>query len=48
MNEELIALLDSAIKQCSGREIIPTSEMADILLDMRLLLMTQEEKEITK
>jgi hypothetical protein len=48
MNEELIVLLDSAIKQCSSRDNMPTNDIADILLDMRLLLMTQEEKEITK
>lgn len=43
VNAELIALLDKAIASCSGRDIVSTSEMVDILLDMRLMLMTSEE-----
>lgn len=46
MTPELVALLDKAIASCSGRDIISTSEMVDILLDMRLLLMANEETSV--
>lgn len=48
MNEELVALVDKAIAHCSGRDIVSSSEMTDLLLDMRILLMstTNTESEI--
>jgi hypothetical protein len=39
---DLITLLDNAVRECSGRDIISTGEMVDMLLDMRLLLMTTD------
>lgn len=37
-----VHLVDKAIKDIAGREIVSTSEMTDLLLDIRLYLMTQE------
>lgn len=45
MNAELIALLDKAIASCSGRDIISTGEMVDMLLDMRILILQEQELE---
>lgn len=45
MTTELIKLLDSAIASCSGRDIVSTSEMVDMLLDMRILLLQEEQLE---
>jgi len=44
MNEQKTAveLVDQAIKDIAGREIVSTSEMTDLLLDIRLYLMTEE------
>lgn len=39
-----VDLVDKAIKDISGRDLVSTSEMTDLLLDIRLYLMTQEEK----
>ncbi len=47
MDAELIALVDKAITHCSGRDIVSSSEMTDLLLDIRLLLIiTETESEI--
>jgi hypothetical protein len=40
MNEELVALVDKAIAHCSGRDIVSSAEMTDLLLDIRILLIT--------
>ena len=40
MNEELVALVDKAIAHCSGRDIVSSAEMTDMLLDIRILLIT--------
>lgn len=39
---DALNLVDKAIKDISGREIVSTSEMTDLLLDIRLYLLTQE------
>lgn len=47
MDAELIALVDKAIAHCSGRDIVSSSEMTDLLLDIRILLIaTETESEI--
>jgi hypothetical protein len=38
--QEAIEIIDKALKEISGREIVSTTEMSDLLLDMRLLLQT--------
>jgi|LakMenEpi03Aug12_release.lakeMendotaPanAssembly.Ray.scaffolds.fasta_scaffold5588680_1 hypothetical protein len=43
---EVLGLIDKAIALCSGREIISTNEMVDLLLDIRLAMPTIEEREI--
>jgi len=41
-NEQATKLVDNAIKQISGRDLVSTSEMTDLLLDIRLYLIQQE------
>jgi hypothetical protein len=36
-------LIDKAIKNISGRDLVSTNEMTDLLLDIRLYLLAQEE-----
>jgi hypothetical protein len=47
MNKETIKvvtdLVDKALNEISGREIVSTSEMTDLLLDIRLHIMLDEE-----
>lgn len=33
--EATLALIDHAIRECAGRDIVSASEMTDILLDIR-------------
>ena len=40
---EILALLDKALVKISSRELVATSEMTDLLLDIRLHLMLAEE-----
>ena len=40
MDEQLLSLVDKAIAHCSGRDIVSAGEITDMLLDMRILLMT--------
>lgn len=35
---EALAVIDKALKEISGREIVSSAEMSDLLLDVRLLL----------
>lgn len=42
-NEKAIQLVDRAIKEISGRDLVSTSEMTDLLLDIRLYLMIESE-----
>lgn len=46
MNDELISLVDKAIAHCSRRDIVPSAEITDMLLDIRILLITATESEI--
>jgi hypothetical protein len=46
MDTELVALVDKAIAHCSGRDIVSSVEMTDLLLDIRLLISTNTESEI--
>lgn len=42
-NNNAVQLVDKAIKDISGQQLVSTSEMTDLLLDIRLyLLMAQE------
>lgn len=47
MNNETIelvtSLIDKALNEISGREIVSTAEMTDLLLDIRLHIMMDEE-----
>ena len=43
MTKQITDLIDNAIKQISGRQLVSTSEMTDLLLDIRLHLMIDEE-----
>ncbi len=48
MTNELNAteLVDAMIRHCSGRDLVASSEMTDMLLDLRLILNTPtKEKE---
>jgi hypothetical protein len=42
MNENIIALVDVALAECGGRDIVSSAEMTNMLLDIRLALMVQE------
>lgn len=44
MNEEIISLVDKAIANCSGRELVSSHEITDILLDIRILINKEMEK----
>jgi hypothetical protein len=46
MDTELVALVDKAIAHCSGRDIVSSVEMTDLLLDIRLLISTNTESGI--
>lgn len=43
MTKQITELIDNAIKQISGRQLVSSSEMTDLLLDIRLHLMINEE-----
>lgn len=43
MTKHITDLIDNAIKQISGRQLVSSSEMTDLLLDIRLHLMIDEE-----
>lgn len=47
MDSEIVSLIDKAIAHCSGRDIVSSTEITDMLLDIRLLIITTEtESEI--
>lgn len=46
--EVAMKLVDSLIKECSGKSIVSASEMTDSLLDLRIHLMGISEKEKTE
>jgi len=37
-------LVDNALKEISGRDLVSAKEMTDLLLDIRLYLMSEGEK----
>jgi hypothetical protein len=43
MTKQITDIIDNAIKQISGRQLVSSSEMTDLLLDIRLHLMIDEE-----
>lgn len=43
MDTEALELIDKTILEISGREIVSTAEMTDLLLDVRLFLMSEAE-----
>lgn len=43
MTKQMTDIIDNAIKQISGRQLVSSSEMTDLLLDIRLHLMIDEE-----
>ena len=43
MTKQITELIDNAIKKISGRQLVSSSEMTDLLLDIRLHLMINEE-----
>ena len=43
MTKQITDMIDNAIKQISGRQLVSSSEMTDLLLDIRLHLMIDEE-----
>jgi len=43
MTKQITNLIDNAIKQISGRQLVSSSEMTDLLLDIRLHLIIDEE-----
>lgn len=47
-NKEAITLVDQTIKQISNQQFVPTSEMTDLLLDIRLYLLTVQEESISQ
>jgi len=42
--KEITSLVDKTISQISGRELVSSSEMTDLLLDIRLYLIQLEEQ----
>lgn len=40
-NEKAINLVDKAIKDISGQQLVSSAEMTDLLLDIRLYLLTE-------
>ena len=41
-NTKAIDLVDKAIKDISGQQLVSSAEMTDLLLDIRLYLMSEE------
>ena len=42
-NKNAVQLVDQAIKNISGQQLVSSSEMTDLLLDIRLYLLLTEE-----
>jgi hypothetical protein len=42
-NKNAVQLVDQAIKDISGQQLVSTSEMTDLLLDIRLYLLINEQ-----
>jgi hypothetical protein len=43
MTKQITDLIDNTIKEISGRQLVSSAEMTDLLLDIRLHIMIQEE-----
>jgi hypothetical protein len=43
MTKQITDIIDNAIKQISGKQLVSSSEMTDLLLDIRLQHMLAEE-----
>jgi hypothetical protein len=43
MTKQITDMIDNAIKNISGRQLVSSLEMTDLLLDIRLHLMINEE-----
>jgi hypothetical protein len=41
-NKELKTMVDKTIQEINGRDLVSAREMTDLLLDIRLLLMTED------
>ncbi len=44
---EVLALIDNGLNEMQHRELVSTSEMADLLLDVRLLLTSLQVEELS-
>jgi len=42
-NNKAITLVDKAIKDISGQQLVSSAEMTDLLLDIRLYLLANQE-----
>jgi hypothetical protein len=42
-NQSIIDLVDKTIKDISGQQMVPSSVMTDLLLDIRLYLLINQE-----
>jgi hypothetical protein len=42
-NDELVKIVDKAIKDISGQQLVSSAQMTDLLLDIRLYLLINEE-----
>ena len=43
MTKQITDIIDNAIKNISGRQLVSSAEMTDLLLDIRLHLMISEQ-----
>jgi hypothetical protein len=41
-NTKAVILVDQAIKNISGQQLVSSAEMTDLLLDIRIYLMTED------
>jgi len=48
MTKQITDMIDIAIKNISGRQLVSSAEMTDLLLDIRLHLMIVEETKKTE
>jgi hypothetical protein len=46
-NEELKTIVDKTLQQINGRDLVSAQEVTDLLLDIRLLLLSEEAKTTT-
>jgi len=46
-NQKIAELIDKVLTEISGRDLVSTGEMTDLLLDIRLFLIMDEESSTT-